>query len=145
MPLKYIPRDLLHSFQTSSDLLCSMNSETNSNYSTGEIEMVDADVGNLEVDDSKVRDTSGNVYSKSPKQLSFSYRRPPPTVPTLQLDVLRSPKSERKLLLTCADQWQTSPIGFEGCVRMIMQLDEIIWRTSGFTNRTVSPHRRRCE
>ena len=89
---------MLHSFQTSSDLLCSMNSETNSNYSTGEIEMVDADVGNLEVDDSKVRDTSGNVYSKSPKQLSFSYRRPPPTVPTLQLDVLRSPKSERKFV-----------------------------------------------
>ena len=81
--------------ETSSDLLCSMTSDTNSNLSTGEIVVSDDDVdGN----DGKVRDTSGNVYPKSPKQLSFSYGRPPPSVPTLQLEVLRSPKSERKFV-----------------------------------------------
>mmetsp|Transcript_21262 Transcript_21262/g.42452 ORF Transcript_21262/g.42452 Transcript_21262/m.42452 type:complete len:636 (-) Transcript_21262:50-1957(-) len=71
--------------ETSSDLLCSMTSDT----------MSDDDVDG---DDGKVRDTSGNVYPKSPKQLSFSYGRPPPSVPTLQLEVLRSPKSERKFV-----------------------------------------------
>ena len=76
-----------------------MTSETNSNYSTGEIVVSDEDVdGDADRDDGKVRDTSGNVYSKSPKQLSFSYRRPPPSVPTLQLEVLRSPRSDKKFV-----------------------------------------------
>ena len=47
---------------------------------------------------SQVLDKSGNVYNKSPKGISFSYRRPPPNVPTLQLEVLRSPKSDRKFV-----------------------------------------------
>ncbi|GMI15682.1 hypothetical protein TrLO_g14044 [Triparma laevis f. longispina] len=82
----------------SSDLLCSMTSDTNSNFSyTGDGDVVvsdDEDMGET----TKVLDKSGNVYSKSPKQLSFSYRRPPPHVPTLQLEVLRSPKSDKKFV-----------------------------------------------
>jgi hypothetical protein len=68
-------------FDTSSDIMCSMYSDTNSFYSD-----------NDEVIEEEVRPSS---YSKSPKQLSFANGRPPPNVPTLQLEVLRSPRGER--------------------------------------------------
>lgn len=69
-------------FDTSSDIMCSMYSDTNSFYSD------DEEV----IEEEEVRPSS---YSKSPKQLSFANGRPPPNVPTLQLEVLRSPRGER--------------------------------------------------
>jgi len=41
-------------------------------------------------DDDRVKE----VYSKSPKQLSFGYKPPPSNIPTLKLSVLRSPRGE---------------------------------------------------
>jgi len=75
--------DNVTEFDTSSYIMCSMYSDTNSFYSDEEDVMEEVE-----------EEHRPSSYTKSPKQLSFANGRPPPNVPTLQLEVL-SPRGER--------------------------------------------------